>query len=1669
MYNPNVPSSNMGIAPISGQPSQPLGPTPMVGSAPMGPMGPPPPMAPPMMGGMPPPPMMAPPPMAPPIAPITEGLGGFGGSSAGRAGFSERMQRMTAPPKPRPMPQPMPVQRMNMGGAVSSQGLSMYQPPMMPRPMGMMGGVPNRVEPLRMALGGFIGNPLTRDYNRDFGGSDSSYEDEAYGDDGYGRVDYGGGGGDDSGGDDDDYYNYLDDDYVYVPPTIAEDLVVIPEPASGGDNRKDKVLADLIRTPVEVTSSPVVSDSAPVRDVSTSGVFVDPMSLETVAPVQLPVSAAPKAIDAVGAAPIVGSVESGEGEGASTEVDVLGANPISLSGSGITDRGKGMTVREMIASGSGNPNNVVIDRSNIPAVDSDFTARRAGEILDSLNVARPGGSSKTRIEDDGYANAMAAAKQVDASEAAAINALGSDAYTGVFEPEFVEPTPAEVMASNRRAMAEARADDASQIGRTFDPLAGVGKVTNLGSPIPGKGDLTNYLGGERYNPTSSLGLDPDPSDIQLEMAPSTDGGIISVPEGGPNFTARRAGEILESLKTAPRTTAASEAARRSMSDAPLGGSEALINPLPYTKYGLSRSSGVDAEARRLAQGILAGDNQLNAGGMYPKARDALDNAAKTAAFATQGMTPGTPEYLNTLIETADAASRAGDVPRQRVITDALQQPSGGMDDSSFIIPTTNQPQTFVGGRGPDYIDMTMPGKPSMLESTTDMSGIDSEGNVVTLAGASGYDTPAAAANRANALVQPATADPDGGGKIVPAKDYAESDYKSPGVLDDYVDPYEDQFVKDSYEQQLFGDPPKTVQAFGGLVKLLSGGLIDINKLTAEHRRKGLKAYLETNELAYENGVVVGVKDPEGRTIYLGPQSPKEEDNIGGDDDGCPPGFRRINGVCMPIRQNRVAANPATAISDSINKATLPSTVRPIVRDLVDDEDDEEETSDVGGLTIRRPNYFAGGGAVSEGMGSAIDSFISAMGGSVKKKSDVEPVNMFLGGLVDRFTGRNDYTDPYEELGRDYGYDPTDPFGDGDTSYGDDSPSDTVTADTFIGPMQPNVTYQPPAAPVDTGGDETDPFVKNAILSARNYYNDGSVGPTMQNASMLPAAPVNTAPQYGPSVDDRYAIDMTKYVPPGLRDVTQTLFDNDLASFNPVAGIYRAMDASGRIGKSISKGEEVDKNDMLTAGIETAIPALTLGLGKFLQQPVKQVLGNLFGIDVANPQKATNIKPSNETLTFYKGSPVAYDPEPGFPLGRARSAYSGTGEGNQRMGTPEALGEVLDARSGKAWGAGDYQTQSPSTATGYRFMRSGLDRSLQEAAVKAARDRVNFVDAGGRPDNFQTIFSEKIDAVDNAVKDASLGVKAAENVYADANRTAAELILDSSIFDTSRFRGDPRREIDPQGFYRSVVFGANDQIDEELYAIRDMIANRGHPAYNPGYSKRIREINRDFPNLINLTDKQIGERRAELRDLSKQYTGDVSKKYIDLTQTYRIAQDAEKAKKNLTDFETAVTADLPGVLYKTEIQEGNLGSFLDYDAPIDSQILTQATNALGVDAMNAKLFGTGPDAKKLQYNPKTQQYSFPRKSHNKFTNPDGSPIFANLPTERILAPQTVAEAKLYRDAGITHGQHKTGRKYKKVGDREIPIYNKIFFDDDVTPVPVGRYNRGGQVGMGLGSL
>lgn len=1035
MYNPNVPSSNMGIAPISGQPSQPLGPAPMVGPAPMGPMGPPPPM----MGGMPPPPMMAPPPMAPPIAPITEGLGGFGGSSAGRAGFSERMQQMTAPPKPKPMPQPMPVQRMNMGGAVSSQGLSMYQPPMMPRPMGMMGGVPNRVEPLKMALGGFIGNPTTRDYSDDdpFGTDDLL--------DSLGIPDFDpnkdfGGGGDDSGGDDDDYYNYLDDNYVYTPPPAPAPPVVVPEPESGGDDIKDRVVADLIRTPVEPTvgsSDPSVPDVAP--DLATFIDLIDPFEGQIVQPA---VSAAPKAIDAVGAAPIVGSVESGEGEGASAEVDVLGVNPISLSSSGITDRGKGMTVSEMIAAGSGNPNDVNVDISNIPEVDSDFTARRAGEILDGLNVARPGGSFKTRIEDDGLANAMAAAQQVDASEA------------------FVEPTPAEIQASNRRAMAEARADDAAlaregSLGGADAAIDGGYQPNLRRGPFGPIGPESSFPG---YGKVNSLALPADT--VFPEAKPEQIGGGLAGASTRPGMG----------------------------SDDPI-----VYNDTPRpqnTKYlspfDISELKNLEEDYYRTGAGSSDYD---------PMAAQA----------------------------TAEALRRAeGDVSALDRIAEA-RMPT---DDMQIVDDMRSVPRS----------------SPEFAAPVGDLAQ---------------FEPQVRAAPAQTATVS----DPDGGGPA--PKSNFDFDFPNTGETDEvFIDPTDSEmYFKDRFE------PNAPTRAFESLIKALSFGAIDLGEISAKQREKGFEAYKKTQTLAYdEKGRVIGVKDPDGKTILLGPQ-PQDDEDTGGDDDGCPPGFRKVNGVCMPIQ--RVSANPATAIEDAIASATLPNTLRPVVRDLVDDDDDEEETSDVGGLTIRRPKYFAGGGAVSEGMGSAIDSFISAMGGSVKKKSDVEPVGMARGGYVDMQTEsgstvkdgfgnpvrtrvstpsmsdsekdeRNFSYDPfpddvYGRGGRGVNLDPVAPSNpdpsnftlSGSGAYFEPEPEPDNIVQRSLRPQLrpasflnesfgdrrqrlaggPNV-FDGAGPSYDVAGLKTvndagyDPYVSNAISSVQDYYNDGSVGPTMQNAATL---------------------------------------------------------------------------------------------------------------------------------------------------------------------------------------------------------------------------------------------------------------------------------------------------------------------------------------------------------------------------------------------------------------------------------------------------------------------------------------------------------------------------------------------------------------------------------------
>ena len=976
MYNPNVPSSNMGIAPVSSAPSQPLGPTPMMG---MAPMGPPPPMAPPMMGGMPPPPMGAP--MGPPpIAPITEGLGGFGGSRAGRAGFSERMQQMTAPPKPRPMPMQQPQQ---------------MQQPMMQRPMGMMSGgiVPSRVEPLKMALGGFIGNSSTRDYGGDrytdpYEELDDLYEDVG----GYDPTDpYGDNStGDDSGGEDD--YGYLDDDYVYVPPAVPDAIgppVVVPE--ESGSDSEQRMIQDLIYGSTDPTIGPnsaeeaiqqaVADNKAGNFDLADSslaklagrisrGSDVMPARLGSIDAISQDF-AVPKAADTTFSDP--------------DEIFDL-SNPISLNAAQVVGPNS-----RTDASG-----NLIPGRSDT-AADIEAGTEAALNLGPEVMSSDPASSGDMRDVNlglspviSGMSDSLLAGTNFPPASPSSNATMMPSFLPDIIDPntplapEFVEPTPAEIQASNRRAMAEARDDAAipsdiqlemaQPTGGGYQPNLRRGPFGPIGpeSSFPGLGKVNSLaLPADAVFPQASaeqIGGGITGSSTRPGMG-SDDPIVYNDTPSGPVFT-RPDGTVLT-----PADSAAINAQARLDANPPTGFDTMALEEAAYPKGNI-----VDET--------------------FPQSPgDIFSTPSTDGSFQFSGL--GDP--LNGV--TTDVSRIADDM--RQVIGEDIQNPPQTLRQATGRAPMTSE------------------------EAILNMSGIDSAGNAVSLAGKSGYDSPEAAANRATDLAQ--TADEtnifdgdnfsippapertlaggntttEGGAQLLQSAlskvasgsigdlTIAEQ-YALKGQRGETPNKGETNLIRnamagarhtedgpgykkgDLVVEDRFAD--KLLSGFETALSFLLPGSMDFKAMSQANRNKALQAYKDTGKIVYEEGKPVGFEDKEGGLVRL---VPKGQDDTGGDDDGCPPGFRRVNGVCMPIQ--RVAQNPATAISDSIEKSTLPSTLRPIVRDVVDDEDEEEETSDVGGLTIRRPSYFAGGGAVSDGMGSAIDNFLSSMGGSVKKK------------------------------------------------------------------------------------------------------------------------------------------------------------------------------------------------------------------------------------------------------------------------------------------------------------------------------------------------------------------------------------------------------------------------------------------------------------------------------------------------------------------------------------------------------------------------------------------------------------------------------------------------------------------------------------------------------------
>ena len=456
------------------------------------------------------------------------------------------------------------------------------------------------------------------------------------------------------------------------------------------------------------------------------------------------------------------------------------------------------------------------------------------------------------------------------------------------------------MASNRRAMAEARADDASGRRVDVDPdrqaFGTMGLYDGLTIPQSPRAAGSEFAASDAQslqntiNRLSSGRENPDvlkAAEIENARLISQSQPVLAQPtgklmfEGGPDFTARRAGEILDSLN--------------------MGGGKGAISPSP-------------------APAVIRPQNTKY---LSPFDISELENAARDYRETGAGSSDYDPMAAQA---TAEALKRAeGDVSALDRIAEA-RMPTDDMQ----IVPTAP--------------DQTVP--------------------------------------------VPATATAGG---TAPKANF---DFKYPntGKTDEvFIDPTDSKV----YFDDRFDKTSPMSKAFSQLVSSLSYGLIDLDKISKKQRDKGEEAYKKTQTLAYDNkGRVIGVKDVDGSTIRLGSQ-PQDDDDTDRE-DGCPPGFRRVNGVCQPI--NGVSPNPADDIADDIERGTIP-----IIRPLdppTGDVPTGPVTDDPSGIDFRRPNYFAGGGAVSEGMGSAIDNFISSMGGSVKKKSNVAPVGMANGGYVD---------------------------------------------------------------------------------------------------------------------------------------------------------------------------------------------------------------------------------------------------------------------------------------------------------------------------------------------------------------------------------------------------------------------------------------------------------------------------------------------------------------------------------------------------------------------------------------------------------------------------------------------------------------------------------------------
>jgi len=673
------------------------------------------------------------------------------------------------------------------------------------------------------------------------------------------------------------------------------------------------------------------------------------------------------------------------------------------------------------------------------------------------------------------------------------------------------------------------------------------------------------------------------------------------------------------------------------------------------------------------------------------------------------------------------------------------------------------------------------------------------------------------------------------------------------------------------------------------------------------------------------------------------------------------------------------------------------------------------------------------------------------------------------------------------------------------------------------------------------------------------------------------------PDYSGNVD-RYSIPVGEYIPEDLgvfeqfvppnlrfnpRAVANSLGLTDLSNFNPITGLMRGRDAAARISdpERYSPTGQAEFGDYLEATIETAIPALTMGLGSALRQPIKQTIGNVFGLDMGNLVNdmgnpvGVNVPMTSDTMSLYHGTEYDFLPslevtlpsgevkrlddnmfdmvsplgmqffregmdvsetpfartfeQLGYPkgtkitradpYGRFRTNMIGTGEGGYQAGSTGAQ----TGAGGAMFGKGIYMAQRPNIAQHYRYSNTnsglqfvpyedsfndGVGQKTIAAAQEALADKYGDIgiarevfEAGTDP-NFGEI-------TPNMVFEYTSPAEVQDKWLADRNRTINDVSEDERLMSLlPTYMKLPKDVPDAAGVSPNSI--ANSKISLITNDFRRAIRERLNKLDPDMQIDNIKDYLRPMPGFI------LGESAMAKSDLSGFYDDLYLRKgLIPPNEDRSVFRNQEEFDQTVEDvvfllgkerqFNDEITAaqndmldsmqanddlakvvnldveeDIPGNLYISEIETGDLGRSLETNQRIDLGTLNDMVEIFGKEGVEDMFDRAGFPLKpgnigreglaELSDDPRGFKYAVPSEFFNR----------ERKPTEEIFAPRTVDEMNQLARGGYSHLRFLDAASRR---DAKNPTYNYVFFGEDVMPRIVDKKQDGGLVGLGLGSV